>query len=91
MTNDNTRYNNTIKRQNDRLQNDFYPRDVILARYQFQSVCLLVSVTSRCCIERAGRTDVVFDTEASVEQSYIALRGNTAIYKIMALSSGSFY
>jgi len=34
---------------------------------------------------------VVFDTEASFEQSYIALQRNTAIYKITALSSGSFY
>ena len=43
------------------------------------SVCL--SVTSRCSVKRDGRINVVFGMEASFDQSYTVVLGNSGIYK----------
>ena len=49
----------------------YYPRDPCPV-----SLCvrLNVSVRSRCSIQRDGRIDLVFGTEASFDQSYIVIR-----------------
>ena len=47
----------------------FYPRDAMLA----VCLCLSVSVTSRCSIEKAERIGLVFGTGASLDVSYTAL------------------
>ena len=47
--------------------------------------CLSVSVTSRCSVETDGRTNVIFGTEASVDQSYTVLCGNSSPAKIRVL------
>jgi len=58
--------------------NSVLPRDAILARYMLSScvrlsVCLFVclSVTSRCCIETTGRTELVFGTKDSFHRCVI--------------------
>jgi len=50
----------------------FYPRDAMLARSLAMALCLSVSlyVTSRCSIEKGGRIELVFGTEASFDQLY---------------------
>jgi len=37
------------------------------------TLCLSLSVTSRCSIEVVGRIDLVFGTESSFDQSYTVL------------------
>jgi len=56
------------------LADDFYSRDAMLARIQAMapclSVCLCLSVTSRCSIKRYERINLGFGVEASFDQSY---------------------
>ena len=53
-------------------------------------LCLSVSVTSRCSIELDGRIDPVFDIQASCDQSYTVLYGNSDIHKNKGTSVWNF-
>jgi len=67
--------NDTKWSENDmNLADDFYSRDAMLARIQGMapclSLCLCLSVTSRCSIKRYERINLGFGVEASFDQSY---------------------
>jgi len=49
---------------------NFYPRDAMLARVLAIWPCVCLSGTSRCSIEVVERIELVFGTEASFDQSY---------------------
>jgi len=51
----------------------FYRRDTVPARVLAMNVSLCLSVTSRCSIKRGERTNLVFGTEASFDQSYTVI------------------
>ena len=52
----------------------FFPRDAMLARVlaialcPSVSLCVCLSVTSRCSVKVVGRIELVFDMEASFDQ-----------------------
>ena len=56
------------------------------------SVCLSVclSVTSRCSIEMDGRIELVFGMQASFDQFYTVLSGNSGSYKNKGTSFWNF-
>jgi len=53
-------------------------------------VCLCLSVTSRSSIETAGRIELGFGMGAFFDLSYTVLKGNSGIFKMKVLSSGTF-
>jgi len=51
----------------------------------------VLTVTSRCSIERDEQIDLVFGMQVSFEQSYTVLRGNLGIYKNNGTSFWNFF
>jgi len=51
--------------------------------------CPSVSITSRSSTETAGRIDLVFGMMTSFDLFYAEFQGNSGIYKIRVLSSGT--
>jgi len=70
----------------------FYEHDAILARVLAMALCLCprLSVTSRCSLKWDERINMVFGMRASFDKYYFAFQGNSGIYKIRLLRSGTF-
>ena len=62
----------------------------VLAMGLCPSVCVCLSVTSRCSIKTAERIELVFGTWASFHPSYTVLKGNSVISKNKATSLWNF-
>ena len=58
--------------------------------YGHVSVCVCLSVTSRCSVEVVGRIKLVFGTEASFDKSYTVLKGNSSIFENKGTSMWKF-
>jgi len=57
----------------------------------FKPINRQLYVTSRCSIETAEQIDLNFDTEAIVRLSYTVLYGNSGMFDIKVLPSGTFF
>ena len=70
----------------------FYAHDAILARVLAMALCSCpcLSVTSRCSLKWDERINMVFGMRASFDKYYFAFQGNSGIYKIRLLRSGTF-
>jgi len=76
----------------------FHPRDAMLARVlamaRCHSVCLSVrlclSVTSRCSIKKNERINLFLTWRLFFDQSYTVFQGNSGIYKIRVIPTGTF-
>jgi len=70
----------------------FYAHDAILARVLAMALCSCpcLSLTSRCSLKWDERINMVFGMRASFDKYYFAFQGNSGIYKIRLLRSGTF-